>query len=251
VSARLASLPIFAFFALFLSTAAAPRVAASCADQVAATVQSHYDSVKDFSAEFEQTTRSALFGEAGSAQAEPTRGQVVFAKPGKMRWTYTHPEPSLVVSDGTTLWLYAPGLKEAQRLPVTEGYLTGAALHFLLGEGKLLESFDVSSESCPFEAAQEGEKQIAEAKAAGRPVDPMLGTVELDLVPKQPSSFERLGITARVASGEVVATRVVDLFGNETRIAFHNIERNQNPGPEIFTFVPGPDVEVIELQPAP
>lgn len=207
--------------------------------------------MKDFSAEFEQTTRSSLFGAAGSAQGEPARGSVVFAKPGKMRWTYTDPEPSLVVSDGTTLWLYAPKLKEAQRLPVTKGYLTGAALQFLLGEGNLLESFDVSAESCPFEAAQEGEKQRAEAVASGKVVDPKLGTIELDLVPKQPSSYEKLGITARVATGEVVATRVVDLFGNETLIAFDKIERNQSPGAETFTFVPDDDVEVIELQAVP
>ena len=77
-------------------------------------MQQYYDSVEDFAAEFEQTTRSALFGTTELADAEAARGRVVFAKPGKMRWTYTRPEESLVVSDGTTLWLYSPGLyKEA------------------------------------------------------------------------------------------------------------------------------------------
>jgi len=57
-----------------------------------------------------------------------TRGRVVFAKPGRMRWVYESPEPSLVVSDGETLWIYDPAAREAQRLPVTQGYLTGAAL---------------------------------------------------------------------------------------------------------------------------
>jgi outer membrane lipoprotein-sorting protein len=201
-----------------------------------AVIQAHYDSVRDFSADFEQTTRSALFGAAGADQAEPARGRVVFAKPGKMRWTYTTPEPSLVVSDGAILWLYASERKEAQRLPVTDGYLTGAALQFLLGDGKLVDSFDIRSDGCPFEQAAAAETE------GSAPI------VELELVPREPSSYERLGISANATTGEVVATSVVDLFGNQTRIAFQNIETNRDPAPDVFTFVPGTDVEVIELQ---
>ncbi len=218
-------------------------------------MQAHYDAVRDFSADFVQTTHSALFDAAGGDPGKPSRGHVVFAKPGKMRWTYEEPERSLVVSDGTTLWLYSPDLKEAQRLPVTQGYLTGAALQFLLGEGKLLESFEVSTDSCPFE----GEPAKGEAKGAKKsaPAEPAgasaakTGTVELELVPREASSYERLGITVRVATGEIVATRVVDLFGNETSIAFDAIQQNRDPAPETFVFVPPADVEVIELQPDP
>jgi outer membrane lipoprotein carrier protein len=156
-----------------------------------------------------------------------------------MRWTYSEPEPSLVVSDGKTLWLYAPKLKEAQRLPVTEGYLTGAALQFLLGDGKLAESFEITADSCPMQVA-------AAAKAEGRKPE-----VELELIPKEPSSYERLGLTANADTGQVLVTRVTDLFGNETRIAFQQIQTNQDPKPATFTFEPGPDVEVIELQASP
>ena len=132
--------------ALGLLGSAASEVSASCAEDFARSVQAHYDSVRDFKAEFEQTTRSVLFGGAGDGLSAPLRGEVVFAKPGKMRWSYTEPEASLVVSDGQLLWIYSPERKEAQRLPVPEGYLTGAALQFLLGDGKLLESFKVTSE---------------------------------------------------------------------------------------------------------
>ncbi len=197
---------------------------ASCAHELAARVQKHYDSVRDFAADFEQTTRPVGFASALPGAAEPARGRMVLAKPAKMRWTYSHPEPSLVVSDGTTLWLYSPVLKEAQRLPVTQGYLSGAALQFLLGDGKLLEAFRVSASGC------------------GR--EPL---VELDLEPREPASYERLGLTVREETGEVVATGILDLFGNRTRISFRNVEWNQDPAPEIFRFEPGPEVEVIEL----
>lgn len=224
---------------LLLSSGLSEASAASCVQAVADTVQARYDSVRDFSADFEQTTRSALFGAAGASQTAPARGKVVFAKPGKMRWTYSEPEPSLVVSDGKTLWLYAPKLEEAQRLPVTDGYLTGAALQFLLGDGKLSESFEISADSCPIQEAEA-------ARAEGR--KPL---VELELTPKEPSSYERLGLTANVETGQVLATRVVDLFGNETHIAFQKIETNTGPGAETFTFEPGPKVEVIELEATP
>jgi len=234
---------------VLLAIVASPTTAsASCAEQIARTVQTYYDAVRDFSADFEQTTRSALFDSAGSDLAKPARGRVVLAKPGKMRWTYTEPEPSLVVSDGTTLWIYSPTLQEAQRLPVTEGFLTGAALQFLLGEGKLLESFEVSSEACPLEQAS-GDGQGTDSRnpaTAGKP-----RTVELELVPREPTTYQRLGITARVDTGEVVATRVVDLLGNETRISFSDMRRNGHPDKDEFTFVPGPGVEVIELSEAP
>ncbi len=200
------------------------RPESACADEVAARVQHYYESVRDFAADFEQTTRSAVFGGALPGLAEPARGQVVLAKPGKMRWTYTHPEASLVVSDGVTLWLYSPVHKEAQRLPVTQGYLTGAALQFLLGEGQLLDTFRVSASGCGGD-----------------------GRVELSLSPRESASYERLGLTVLEATGEVVATGIVDLFGNETRISFQQIRRNQDPAAETFQFEPEDDVDVIEL----
>jgi outer membrane lipoprotein carrier protein len=197
----------------------------ACSQEVAARVQRHYDSVKDFSADFEQTTRSVLFGAAGVAAGEASRGQVVFSKPGKMRWTYTHPEESLVVSDGKTLWLYSASLKEAQRLTMTDGYLTGAALSFLLGDGKLLETFRVTAVDCE----------------AGR-------LVQLELLPRQAASYERLGLEVVQSTGEVVATSVLDVFGNETTIAFEHVQRNQDPPPTLFEFEPGPEVRVIEIE---
>ena len=223
--------------------ASAPR---SCAEEVAATVQGHYDAVRDFSADFEQTTHTPLFGAAGTFGG-PQRGEVVFAKPGKMRWTYIEPEPSLVVSDGETLWIYSPTLKEASRVRVSEGMLTGAALQFLLGDGKLLESFEVSAEGCPrvAELAPAGTSKPAEKDQAAAE------TIELQLTPREPASYQRLGITARVASGEVVATRVLDHLGNETVIAFRQIQHNQDPPSDAFKFVPGPDIEVIKLDATP
>ena len=92
------------------------RDAQGCAKAVAAALQRRYEAVGDLEASFEQTTRSVGLGQPGATAK--SRGSVVFAKPGRMRWTYAEPEPSLVVSEGKQLWIYDPAHREVQRLGV-------------------------------------------------------------------------------------------------------------------------------------
>jgi outer membrane lipoprotein-sorting protein len=74
----------------------------------------------------------------------------------------------------------------------------------------------------------------------------------LTLVPLAPASYQEVHLTADRASGDVRATEIVDLLGNVTRVEFHDVEVNRNPGPELFRFEPPPGVSVIELEaPAP
>jgi chaperone LolA len=196
-----------------------------CAAEVALRVQKHYDGVRDLSAEFTQSTQSVILGSAPGEEI-PTRGKVIFAKPGRMRWVYESPEPSLVVSDGATLWIYDPTMKEVQVLSVDAGFLSGTAVQFLLGEGQILESFLVSAKSC------EGDE------------------ISLDLQPKQIATYERLELRVDRTSGAILATAVVDLFGNRTDVVFEKVQRNSNPDEAVFRFEPSQDDRVLTL-PAP
>jgi outer membrane lipoprotein carrier protein len=199
---------------------------ADCAEQVALRVQRHYDGVRDLSAEFSQTTHNAVLGSVPGEET-PTRGRVIFAKPGRMRWVYESPEPSLVVSDGETLWIYDPTLKEVQVLSVDAGFLSGTAIQFLLGEGQILQSFAVAAESC------EGEE------------------VSLVLHPRTPASYERLELRVDNATGAILATAVLDLFGNRTDVVFQKVERNSAPEDSVFRFEPSEDDRVLTLPAAP
>ena len=205
------------------SEASEARAAEDCGATVAARVQQHYEGVRDLEASFTQRTQSVTLGAGPLAKAEPSRGTVVFAKPGKMRWHYETPQPSLVVSDGETLWIYDPIRKEAQRVDVTQGYLSGAALAFLFGDGDLLGEFDIAARDCD------------------QPV------VRLLLQPRRDASYERLELRAIANSGDVIETLVVDLFGNRTEVTFHDVRINQSPPPDRFRFEPGPEVQVIDL----
>jgi outer membrane lipoprotein-sorting protein len=72
------------------------------------------------------------------------------------------------VSDGQTLWIYDPTAREVQEFPVGQGFLSGSAVQFLLGEGLLLRDFTVRAQQCPSE------------------------TVRLLLTPKQDATYEVL-----------------------------------------------------------
>jgi outer membrane lipoprotein carrier protein len=208
-----------------LSTAAAHADAAAdakCLKDAIAAIQRRYEAVRDLRANFVQTTRGASV--SGRAPAESrSRGKLVVAKPSRMRWSYEAPEPSLVVSDGKTLWIYDPAFKEAQRMPVGGGFLSGAALEFLLGRGEMERDFDVRLLSCAPDA------------------------VELELHPREPTSYEKLTLLADPRRGDVSRTRIDDLLGNVTIVEFSDLKVNVDPPADTFRFDPPEGTKVIEL----
>jgi outer membrane lipoprotein carrier protein len=210
-------------------SAAPPAEAAAeaCVERAIDAFERRYESVRDLSARFRQTTRSVALGGARPSLATTATGTVIFAKPGRMRWSYEQPEPSLVVSDGETLWLYDPERREAQRLAVGSGeYLSGAAIQFLLGAGDVRREFRVAAESCE------------------------AGDARLELVPLRAASYEKLRIRTDPRTGEIVETAVIDLLGNVTEVAFAEIRANVDPQPDVFRFEPPDGVRVIEIEPA-
>jgi outer membrane lipoprotein carrier protein len=195
----------------------------ACVEAAVERVQRRYEGIRDLSARFEQTSHSVALGSARPGAVTTSRGRVVFAKPGRMRWSYEEPEPSLVVSDGRVLSIYDPGRRELQRLAVGEGFLSGTAIQFLLGEGDLLREFEVAPVTCEE------------------------GATELELVPREPATYEKLRLRVDAETGDVLRTAVVDLLGNRTEVVFREIRVDTAPGSELFTFEPPEGVRVIEL----
>lgn len=201
------------------ATPAAPA-AEDCAAALAARVQAHYDRMRDLGARFTQRTISAL-----APGGDVSTGRVVLAKPGRMRWSYEQPEPSLVVSDGATLWIFDPTAKEVQEFPVGDDFMSGAALQFLLGNGRIADSFRVSSDRCDAPRAR------------------------LTLRPRADATYELLELEIDARSGEARSTAVVDLFGNRTEVEFSELRYDQNPDANTFRFVAEPGVRVLKLDP--
>jgi outer membrane lipoprotein carrier protein len=204
------------------TAAAAADDPSKCVDGAIAAIQKRYESVSDLSASFVQTARPVAWsGKASVGQV--SRGTVVFAKPGKMRWQYSEPEPSLVVSDGRTLWIHDPEHAEVQRMRVTEGYLSGAAIQFLIGEGDMRRNFTISGIACSDDDS------------------------ELELIPKADVGFEKLRVVADREIGELRRTTIYDLLGNVTEVVFSDVRSNQHPDDSLFRFEAPPGHEVIDL----
>lgn len=200
---------------------------AGTGENTARLIQSRYEGIRDIHANFVQTNESATFAGQPLMTPEPKQGRVIFAKPGKMRWSYLSPEPSVVVSNGHILWIYDVAGESITRFEVTSGFLSGAALQFLLGDGQILESFEVEATAC---------KE---------------GRITLDLIPKAAATYERLGLVVDAVSGDIVATSVLDLFGNRTEIRFSEIEINRDPKAETFELEIPDGVEVIDYAGSP
>ena len=107
------------------------------------------------------------------------------------------------------------------------GYLAGAALQFLFGSGQLSEVFSATLLGCG---------------PAG---------VEIDLVPLEAASYERLSLTASPKDGLIQETSIVDLFGNRTTIRFSEIVLNESPSLDLFEFEPPPGTELLDMSSTP
>ena len=99
-------------------------------------LQAKYDSVRDFSADFEHTYAGGVL-----RTVLVERGTVQIKKPGMMRWNYNWPEEKVFVSDGSSLYSYIPFDRQVivGQLPSDDRASTPAL--FLAGRGNLSTDF--------------------------------------------------------------------------------------------------------------
>jgi len=108
-------------------------------DDLVAAIQARYDTVHDFSTDFEHRYSGGVL-----RTTAVEHGTVYVKKPGKWRFDYTAPEKKLYVSDGETLHAYFPADRQvivSQMEPDT-GASTPAL--FLAGQGDLARDFTVT-----------------------------------------------------------------------------------------------------------
>lgn len=182
-------------------------------------VQKFYDDTKDFEAEFIQTyTRTAL------SRTSESRGTVKIKKPGMMRWDYDKPVAKHFIADGSQLFVYEP---EDQVVTIQKSFKTSdltSSLSFLIGEGKLMDSFV---------------PRLLEEKT------PELRRIEL--TPKKDATYLRLVLLVENTSGRVVESTLFETAGNTNHFKFKNAKTNVGLDAKLFSFKPpaGAEVNVI------
>jgi len=205
------------------SSAASPKapLAGTACPEPAAVVQrlqTRYDTTKAFRADFTQLTTVAALGES-----EEARGTVAFKKPGKMRWDYRAPQEQLIVSDGTTLWIYQPAERQVLMAPFKAAFVSTTPVSFLAGVGRISDDFrpERDTRGC----------------SAGR--------IYVKLVPKNAQDLGSLSFAVDPATFDIVEAAVTDPIGNVTALGFANVARNVDIPDGEFHFEVPAGVDVV------
>lgn len=166
-------------------------------------VQTKYQKLSGVAAEFYQDSYLVALD-----ASESSRGQVVFSKPGRMKWRYQEPEQQEFVLKENTVWLYQPEIQQVLIDELSEVLITDLPVAFLMGVGDLGQGFKLAG-GCQGSAG-----------------------LLLELEPrKSVSKTEReeslKRFTLLVSSERFPAgARVLDVVGNMTTILLRSIKEN-------------------------
>ncbi len=103
-------------------------------------MQAQYLQVQSMQGAFKQDSYVAALDEG-----EASAGQMVFSKPGKMRWSYRIPRTQEVVVRDGELWMYQPEQGQVLIDDIGAVLLSALPISFLMGIGNVTKDFDLVS----------------------------------------------------------------------------------------------------------
>jgi outer membrane lipoprotein carrier protein len=190
------------------------------ATDVARQLQTHYNGVRDFVADFTQAYTGTIRGLTAR-----DHGRVKIKKPGRMSWDYKVQKVQ-VVADGSQLYTYMPEDRKLYVTPLPKTDEASSAMMFLAGRGDLLRDFTPAL----------GANQAA-------------GSWRLDLTPKTPQAdFKTLTLIVNRATLVLEGLVTTDDAAGVTTYGFTSLKENTGLADGEFVFniskIPK-DVEVI------
>jgi outer membrane lipoprotein carrier protein len=187
--------------------ATAPAPAKEPAEAIARRLQTRYQGIHDFSADFVQIYRGGVL----KTQTQE-RGTVAVKKPGKMRWIYSSPERKELVSDGRKIYWYVPADKKVDVYDPADQASTPAL--FLTGKGDIARDFTAS---------------YVDAAAPG--------AIALKLVPKKAEpEYEHLVVMLDPVTLQIRTLITRDRQGGESTLTFTNMKENRGLSDKDFVF---------------
>ncbi|HEX4944728.1 MAG TPA: outer membrane lipoprotein chaperone LolA [Usitatibacteraceae bacterium] len=172
------------------------------------------------SARFEQQ----VFDRSGK-QVDRSSGAFAFSRPGRFRWAYDKPVRTLIVADGTKLWIHDEDLNQVTVRPMDRA-LSATPAALLAGQSDVTAVFT-----------------LREAGQAD-------GLDWLEAVPKErDTGFERVRIGMK---GPVpAAMELHDSLGGRTVLRFPEFRPGAKVDAEAFRFTPPKGADVLdEMRPA-
>jgi outer membrane lipoprotein carrier protein len=181
-----------------------------------ARLQHHYQVTDSFKAKFTETITRA------GAPPRQRGGMIYYRKPGRIRWEFSGSQPETIVSDGTTIYDYDPGLNQVVETPLRNAFRSQGAVAFILGVGSVERDFKATAVPS---AAADGRDHIA-------------------LTPKG-GAGEGIELGVDRKTSNIAALRLTDALGNTTAFDFSEIERNLPLKASLFAFTAPDGADIV------
>ncbi len=203
-----------AFLAAAIAACAALPVSAGAVDAFLAFTASS----RTATARFEQE----VLDRSGKV-VDRSSGIFAFSRPGKFRWAYASPVTSLIVADGTRLWIHDEDLNQVTVRPMDRA-LSATPAALLAGQGDVTAVFT-----------------LREAGQAD-------GLDWLEATPKErDTGFERVRIGMK---GKVpAAMELHDSLGGRTVLRFPEFRAGAKVDADAFRFTPPKGADVLDEMP--
>lgn len=181
-------------------------------------VEAKYAKGGTLSADFEQVTESKTLN-----RVKKSRGRLSMRQPGSVRWETTAPEPSTLVSDGKTYWLYTPPFDAGENGQVIEK--PASQIHNQLANSILAGTVS-KNPNLKVKALSKNQFEILPQKSVG-------GTV-------------RRAVVEVDAREQVIRKLTLEhIDGNRAEITLSKVEVGTPFKPDFFSFIPPPNTDRV------
>ena len=188
-------------------------------EQLVRDLQSKYDSVRDFSADFEHRYSGGILN-----LSVVEHGTVEIKKPDKMRWRYSTSEEKLYISDGETFYSYFPLDRQVLVAAVPPDDTASTAALFLAGKGSLSRDFTAAYDD-----------------GASPP-----NTWVIRLTPHTgDADYEWLTIAVDQRTLSMTGLSTADYQGGESTYVFSNLKENRGFPDSLFSFTIPENTDVV------
>jgi outer membrane lipoprotein carrier protein len=184
-------------------------------------VERLFAQMSDFDADFVQIDQNPL------NRKHQASGHLYLMKPRKMRWEYKSPDEEYFVSNGKTVYFYAPADRQVNTEPVKETFDERMPLMFLVGKSNL------SNEFSSFEG-------VSDAK-------PFLeGTKVIRMYPKRKTDIKAVVMEVDPANYQIRRLILDHTDGSQSDFIFSNIRTNTGLKSGFFDFKIPAGVQVVQ-----
>lgn len=188
-------------------------------DELLTKIEKRYAG-EGFSARFDQ--RSSL---KAMEITDTASGKVMIRRPGMMRWEYEKPDKQIIITDGSTLWIYRPDDHQAMtgKAPAYLGDGKGAS--FLSDIRLVRKNFDVTPEDMD---------------------EPCCHT--LKLMPRQKQhDIASIYLLISKHTSDVLQIVTYNAYGDQTIIDLSEFQLDQKFDDSMFTFTAPPGTDILQL----